>query len=43
MNQFNDSSLCLQGKAACLTFLFNINVESTEIHTQYSEENEGSE
>lgn len=43
MNQFKDSSSSLQGKAACLTFSFKINVYSTEIHTQYSEENESSE
>lgn len=43
MNQFKDSTLSLKGKAACVTFLFNINVESTEIHTQYSGQNQVSE
>lgn len=38
MNQFKDNTLSLKGKAACLTF--NNRVESTEIHIQYSGENQ---
>lgn len=43
MNQFKDSTLSLKGQAAWKTFLFNIYIESTEIHTQYSGENQVSE